>query len=192
MPPRRPRRPLPPRRFDHRKPAARKVHPLLLRANQLFSNGKYMEAANLYEKLAKGALDRGLPRAPLLFLQAGKSLLATGRLKRGVVLAQRGLGLLADQNRWRELHQFGYRTVNVLNELGYEKEAQNMEEWLKARLPEKEEAAIREHQAAAPNAKPDFPVNCSACGARVHPDEVVMIDTTTAECSFCGSIIKAR
>jgi len=191
MPPRRPRRPLPPRRFDRRSPAARRVHPTLIRANKLFSNGKYIDAAALYEKLAVGAYDRGLPRAPMLFMQSGKALLIAGKVQRGMSITQRGLGILTDQGRWSEFRQFGRRSVNVLNELGYKKEAEGMEEWLKTMLPEKEEANSKEDKTDVIE-KPGFPVTCIACGARVHPDEVVMIDTATAECSFCGSIIKAK
>ncbi len=191
MPPRRPRRPLPPRRFDHRNPAARKVHPTLLRANRLFSNGNYINSAALYEKLAVGAYDRGLPRAPMLFMQSGKALLIAGKVVRGMSITQRGLGILADQARWRELYQFGRRSVNILDELGYEKEARGMEAWLKTRLPEKEETAIKAAREAAPEEKPTFPVTCPACGARVHPDEVKVIDKSTVECLFCGSVIRA-
>jgi hypothetical protein len=192
MPPRRPRRPLPPRRFDHRKPATRNVHPTLLRANKLFSNGKYIDAAALYEKMAVGAYDRNLPRAPMLFMQSGKALLIAGKVQRGMSITQRGLGILADQSRLRELYQFGRRSINILNELGYEKEAQGMEEWLKTRLPEKEEAAIKAAHESSPTDKPNFPITCPACGARVHPDEVRVIDGSTVECSFCGSIMRSK
>ena len=192
MPPRRPRRPLPSRRFDHRDSASKNVHPTLLRANRLFSNGNYTDAAALYEKLAVGAYDRNLPRAPMLFMQSGKALLIAGKVVRGMSITQRGLGILADQGRWHELYQFGRRSVDILTELGYKKEADGMEAWLKTRLPEKQEAAIKTALEAAPVNKPDFPVTCPACGARVHPDEVKVIDSSTVECRFCGSIIRAE
>lgn len=191
MPPRRPRRPLPPRRFPQRNAAPRHVHPLLLRANRLFSDGKYYDAAKLYEKLAVGAYDRHLPRAPMLFMQAGKSLLIAGKVEKGMALAQRGLGLLADQKRWRELYQFGRRSVNVLNELGHKEQAAGLEEWLKALLPEDQEPVMRKEQLTKEEMRV-FPVSCPACGARVHPDEVKVIDKATVECSFCGSLIRSK
>ena len=192
MPPRRPRRPLPPRRFENRNSASRNVHPTLLRANRLFTNGNYIDAAALYEKLAIGAYDRGLPRAPMLFMQSGKALLIAGKVVRGMSITQRGLGILADHARWHELYQFGRRSVNILNELGYKKEADGMEAWLKTRLPEKEEAAIIAAGETATVKKPTFPVTCPACGARIHPDEVKVIDKSTVECRFCGSVIRGE
>ena len=51
--------------------------------------------------------------------------------------------------------------------------------------------AIKAAREAAPEEKPTFPVTCPACGARVHPDEVKVIDKSTVECLFCGSVIRA-
>ena len=185
MPPKRPRRDLPPRKFGRRSPGAARTHPLLLRANQLFSNGNYLEAAGLYEKMAIGAFERKMPRAPILFLQAGKALFVADRVNHGMQLVQRGLGLLADQKRWGEMYQFGGRSVDVLSELGYTDQANALQDWLKSRLPEdKEPAAAKEAPLRI------FATVCPDCGARLHPHEMQLIDETTTACSFCGSLIR--
>jgi hypothetical protein len=37
----------------------------------------------------------------------------------------------------------------------------------------------------------DLPSRCSGCGAPLVPDEVEWHDATTAECLYCGAIVKA-
>ena len=193
MRPRRPRRELPPRRFDRYKdkPPVR-VHPLLRRANNLFSNGKYIEAAMLYEKLALGAQDRNLPRTPILYLQASKAFLIAEKGDEGMRMLMQGLELFVDQKRWRELLQFGKRSVNVLNELGYSQEAEEIEAWLEERLPEEDKKKAKSTDDQQQKERTLFPVTCPSCGARVHPDEVRVIDESTVECSFCGNLIRKK
>ena len=37
----------------------------------------------------------------------------------------------------------------------------------------------------------NLPSRCSGCGAPLVPDEVEWHDATTAECLYCGAIVKA-
>ena len=190
---RRPRRELPPRRFPPGERRPVKAHPMLVRANRLFQNGKYEESAALYLNFAKGAVDRNLPRAPILFLQAGKAYLIAEKTDDGMRAIWRGLKILADKNREQDLLQFGKRSVNILNELGLSEQANEVDEWLQKTLPnyngdsgeiidfsKKREEIVM------------FPTICPACGGRVHPDEVRKIDSKTLECSFCGSLIQTE
>ena len=191
---RRPRRELPPRRFPPgEKRTVKGAHPLLVRANRLFQNGNYLDAASLYLKMAAGAADRNLPRTPILFLQAGKSFLIAERTDDGMRAVWRGLKILADKNRQSELLQFGKRTVNILNELGLTTQAVEIDEWLQKTLPdyagdtgELQDFSQKREEIAM------FPTTCPACGGRVHPDEIRKVDENTIECSFCGTLIRAE
>ena len=71
------------------------VPPLLQRANQMLSAGNYAEAASAFEQLARAAEARGGPRAPLFYLQAGRSRILAGQTANGLEYLERGLGLFA-------------------------------------------------------------------------------------------------
>jgi len=39
-------------------------------------------------------------------------------------------------------------------------------------------------------ARRELPAKCSACGAPIRPDDVTWLDPQTAECPYCGSVLK--
>jgi hypothetical protein len=41
-----------------------------------------------------------------------------------------------------------------------------------------------------PAKKPLLPTYCPSCGATVRPDEVEWLDEVTAECAYCGSLVR--
>jgi hypothetical protein len=41
-----------------------------------------------------------------------------------------------------------------------------------------------------PGNRPMLPTNCPKCGAPIHSEQVNWIDASTAECEFCGSLIR--
>ena len=81
---------------------SRAIPPMLLQAHRLYSWRQYLPAADLYERLAEGALTREPSRAPLLFLQAGRARIAGGHVETGMEQIRRGLELLNTQQRFSE------------------------------------------------------------------------------------------
>jgi len=165
------------------KTLAQDVPPILQEANFAFDKGEYGRAGELFEKIADTAAARGGPRAPLFYLQAGRARIFAGQTTLGVPSLRRGLELLAQREQFPRLQKAGTRVISELNERGLQKEASEMEMWLRNVLP------------SAPSSdslvkRPALPMHCPSCGAGVRPDEVEWLDDVTAECAYCGSPIR--
>ena len=165
------------------KTLAQEVPPILQEANFAFDKGEYGRAGELFEKLAETTGARGGPRAPLFYLQAGRARILAGQTTLGMPSLRRGLELLAQRKQFPRLQQAGQRVLSELNERGLQKEASEIETWLKSVLPSPSSLN-------APQKKPTLPTHCPSCGAGVRPDEVEWLDDLTAECAYCGSPIR--
>ncbi len=157
------------------------IPPLLRRANQMLSAGNYAEAADAYEQLARAAEARGGPRAPLFYIQAGRSLIMAGRTANAMEHIERGLGLFAMRGQQVRASNVGARVIGELSARGLKAEAQRIKDYLEELVPGfgAEPAAYKEH--------PTLPTHCPGCGAPLRPDEVDWLNGGTATCAYCGS-----
>ncbi len=162
----------------------------LNQAHALFNQGKYVRAAEIFEDLAEGALRHRIPRAPYLFVQAGRARFYAGQAGVGLAQVKRGLKLFADKQRWGELYRTGKWVVSELAERGFKEQSEAISEWLIETLPTKVEEEIKA-KAAIESKRPVLPLKCPSCGGSVDPGEVRWLDTVTAECVFCGSSLRA-
>ena len=169
-----------------RKTLAQEVPPILQEANFAFDKGEYGRAGELFEKIAETTADRGGPRAPLFYLQAGRARLFAGQTALGMPSLKRGLELLAQQRLFLRLHRVKRRLLNELHERGLNEEAAEIESWTMS--PEASTSATEAQE--TPVRRPVLPTHCPACGAAVRPDEVEWLDESTAECAYCGSPIR--
>ncbi len=177
------------RRSLIRRAAQPDVPPLLRRAHELMAGKDFAGAAAAFEKLARGAEARNHPKTPHLYLQAGRAHILAGNKPAGFAFLKHGLDLLA--GRPAQLRQLGRRVVTELNEQGMNSEAQEIESWLKTVLPAAPEGT-RMGAAAASARKPILPARCPGCGGTVRADEVEWLDEVTAECTWCGSPVRAE
>jgi len=155
---------------------------MLQRANQLFVDGNYSEAAQAFEQLAHGAEERFSERAPFLYLEAGRAAIFDGQREIGVAHLRRGLTLLVSQARVPRMQMLGTGIVNELNARGLKKEADEIAGLLRSNLPRG-----GPHAEIAPARKPTLPTHCPNCGGALRPDEIEWLDGVTAECAYCGS-----
>jgi hypothetical protein len=153
--------------------------------------GQYLQAAAIFEELAHGALRLQVPRAPFLFIQAGRGFFLGGQKGQGLQLLQRGLGLLAESGRWTELARVGGRVVDELAELGADQESAEVKAWLESAMPEGFSPA-KIAKTSSVRAHPVLPTHCPRCGGSVDPGTVTWLDDATAECLYCGSAIRAE
>jgi hypothetical protein len=163
------------------------IPPLLLKSNQLLASGKYAEAADGFEELARAAENRGGPRAPQFYLEAGRARVLAGDTPQGVQLLDRGLRLLAASGASLRLRRAGRRIVAELAARGLDQEAEHIRHSLAEVGAETSMSAPEQSRRAG---RPTLPVHCPACGAPVHPDEVDWLDDVTAECEYCGTPIR--
>jgi len=169
-----------------RRMARQDVPTLLIQANQMMANGDYANAANSFTNLATRAEQRLPQRAPFLYIQAGRAGILGGDTKSGMAQFRRGLTILADQGRYPRLQMLGGRVVAELRGRNLEAEAAEIESLLKGNLPGTSSTAT-----AALQKKAVLPTVCPSCGGVVKADEVDWLDDITAECSYCGSPIRA-
>lgn len=98
----------------------------LATAHRLMDQGKQKDAAKVFESLAQGVLQAGLPRAPLLLLLAAKARSLATEAPQGVSLAQEGLPILSQMRLWRILDRAGIGFVAELRGLGQADEADEL------------------------------------------------------------------
>jgi hypothetical protein len=165
------------------KTLAQEVPPILQEANFAFTKGEYGRAAELFEQIARVADGRGGPRAPLFHLQAGRSRVLAGQAALGIPSLKRGLEILAERKQLGRLHQAGTRIFAELNQRGLKNEAVEFEKWLKSVMPDTPTVESLSR-------RPILPTHCPSCGAPLRPDEVDWLDEVTAECGFCGSLVR--
>lgn len=170
-----------------RKTLAQNIPPVLQEANFAFDKGEYGRAGELFERIAQTADARGGPRAPLFHLQAGRARVLAGQVKLGMPSLRRGLEILAERRQLNRLHQAGQRIILDLRENNLEEETAEIELWIKTLAPSPP-SFEKPHE--APAGKPDLPIHCPSCGAAVRPDEVEWLDENTAECAYCGSLLR--
>lgn len=182
------RRPLTQRPLNRRLPLQPKVKQALQRAHRLMENEEYAKAAEIFERLASGARQRGMPRrATPLFLQAGRAYILAGAIDKGAELIWQSLKMLAHERRWPALQQIGNRIVIELTEQGSTDLAQEIEQWLEETLPDQIERIPRPRVAR----RVQLPLKCPSCGGPVHSDDIEWEDGTTAVCPYCGNGVRA-
>jgi tetratricopeptide (TPR) repeat protein len=183
----------PPRR---RRPGPRPRR-MLARANRLFDQGKFSEAVPIFERLAKGAAQQGMPdRAGDLYLRSARCRLEMGDVSLAVEQAKQALRLFGRARRMGKIERLVPKIVDALQEKGYEAEAEALQREVEMRLaeappearPGRPALSAVEGQAMA---RRELPAKCSACGAPVKPNDVTWLDRQTAECPYCGSVLKA-
>lgn len=165
------------------------IPPALRRANELMAIGDYPGAAQAFEELARGAVARNGPRAPLLLLQAGRMRILAGQIPLGMTHLQQGLGLFAARGLWQQFCNSGQRVVTELSQRGLTGQAKQIEATLKTNLPA---GFVPGPGAGLEKTKRVLPTNCPGCGGPLHADEVQRTDEITAECSYCGSSVRAE
>jgi hypothetical protein len=175
--------------FQPAGPFAPRPVPLVLKeANALFMNGEYAKAAELFESISTAAFERGGPRAPKFLIQAGRARIYAGQADAGMKLIFRGLEVLKQQGRLLELERICTRVCADFSARQFNDQAVEIDRWLGKNFPERpprSEIGATDHRRVML-----LPTQCPSCGAAVHPEEVEWVDEFTAECSYCGNLLR--
>ncbi len=147
----------------------------------------YAEAGRIFEKLAFGAMRMRIPRAPALFLQAGRAFILAEDNEHGIRMLRRGLRLMVDMRQIGRLQMVTERVAQDLKEYGLEAEGIALKEEIDQILSH---SGFSKSSTTFHLLEPRLPGNCPQCGGPVHPDEIVWIDKTRAECEYCRSILE--
>lgn len=190
---RRPLRPI--RRFPGR-PISRAGHPpippKLQEANRLYKNGDYEAAARLYEELYEKGVERKIPQAPRLLIQAGFSWIKAEKWDRGIEDIKKCFSVWIERKKWQELHRTSELCFSRLEQEGYADESMELKNWLSEQIPENVKDSTEWNSPGFSRQKANktmLPVICPQCGAPVNPRDVEWFEDEIAQCPFCDAIL---
>lgn len=191
--------------FQRRRPLRRPGwRPLrrLDKAQRLFEKGQYDEAAQIFQRLAAGAVQRGmLERGADLFARAAQCHLEAGHVEPAVALGKQSLRLLGRAGQMSKVQARWPKMVEVLEQKGHHDEAAALREKVEAFLSGRPLAGSppgpmsrrpgRFAPAGRLRRRPQLPASCPHCGAPVNLNEVTWAGSDRAECAYCSGIITA-
>jgi hypothetical protein len=180
-----------------RRPSSQtQVRQALVRANQLMAEGQFVEAAIIFERLSGQAARWGmLVRAGDLILQASRAHFQAGDVETAVQQVGEALRFFVRGGREGRVPRVLSRATAVLRKKGHNTQAEWLEQEADGLLGDVglslEEAERRAPQVTEEE-RGSLPPLCNGCGAPLVPDEVEWHDAHTAECPYCGAVVKAR
>ncbi|MFC2064126.1 hypothetical protein ACFLXB_03405 [Chloroflexota bacterium] len=174
-----------------RRPGRAGPHPLLQRANDLLNAGDFQGAAQLFDDLAQRAISRNGPAAPHLLIQAGRAKILADLVPEGIETIKQAFDIFAQRNEWMRLVRARKRAVEQLQQKGLEKEASDLEGYLSDKIPDNISEQIMSGSInPVSKAIAMLPVSCPGCGGPIRSDQVEWVDEITAECPYCGKIMR--
>lgn len=186
------RGPLPPP--GARPPLPPRQRRALARANGLLAHGQFVQAADIFEKLSQEAKRRGmLVRAADLALQASRAYFSADDAEAALDRATEAVRLLVRGGRAERVDRVVSRMTAALRQKGWSVQADQLEREAAQALAEVGLSLYEPRQRIpqVAEARGSLPAQCSGCGAQLIPDEVEWHDAHTAECLYCGTIVKA-
>jgi len=157
--------------------------------------GEFAEAAQLLVRLSQGARRQGRPvRAGNLAARASQAYLAHDRVGPALDQMRLAIRLLVQGGQVQRATHLVSRAADELTERGFQTEARELKKYAD-RLREGAGLPPGDWHARPPSQAPDrpssLPGRCQGCGAALIPDDVIWHDAQTAECAYCGAVVKA-
>ena len=164
----------------------------LNRAHQMLAAGDFEGAASIFAELAELAESQGMPgRAAQLHLQAGRARLELGNGPAALQHARQGLGLFLANESYQRAAQALPRILQEFRVRGFSAEADSLASEARAHF-EHAGQSFEPATSAAPRRRGSLPARCPQCGGDLRPDEVEWLDENSAECEYCGSVVKVE
>lgn len=186
--PTRPRRRRPPQRLPlaaHR----------LVRANALMADGEFAEAAQHFVRLSSGARRRGMPiRAANLAVRASQAYLAQDHVDSALEQIRVALRILIHRGQAERAVRVVGRATGQLKQKRFNTEAKDLRQYADQLLDDAGipvSASDRPSPLQAGAHQDSLPNRCAGCVAPLVANDVTWHDAQTAECPYCGVIIKA-
>jgi len=154
---------------------------------RLMAEGKFAEAAALFDELGQHVVQNGMVRPAIyLALQACRAYAQAGRGDEALARARRVLDLILNAGRPARATHAIPRMAADLRAHGFTAQAAALETEAAQRL-----APLGLSLQALPNVGARMlPATCPQCGGTLRSDEADWIDAVSAECPWCGSTVK--
>jgi hypothetical protein len=161
----------------------------------MMEDGEFAQAARQFDRLAAGARRRGMPiQAANLALRAAQAYLAQDDVDTALRRMRRAIRVLARHGHAERVAQIAARADDELRERGYDAQAIELAQFADSVM---RAAGLSLHDLTVSGsgdtvgASSSLPGRCSGCGAALVPADVTWHDGQTAECAYCGAVIKA-
>lgn len=164
----------------------------LAQANRLLAEGKPLEAAEIFARISDLAGQKGeFIRASHLAERASQSFLQGSDLEHTLVQARRAVRLSLQGGDLPHAVRLAHRILGELQDRGYNKESQALRAEFDAQLAQFG-ISLAGSPAASTAHTAKLPTQCPACLGPVRPDEVHWLDESSAQCPFCGTILRVE
>ena len=150
---------------------------------RLFEQGEFGEAADAFDNLAQDAEEKGrLVQAAHLTARAARCHLQLDDVDAAYERGMKALDLFKQAERPGAARRMGERMAKALKDRGRQAEAEALERELKE-LPAPSRPGMR---------RGELPGKCPQCGGPVKESEATWVGPSSAECPYCGSVVKAE
>ena len=169
-------------RRERMRPPGQPVPEPIRRAMRLFEQGKLDEAAAAFDDLAHEAEENGrLVQAANLTAQAARCYLQLDDVDRAYQRGVKALDLFKQAERFGAARRTGEKMVRALKDRGRQAQAEAVERELH-QLPAAPGRGLR---------RGELPPKCPQCGGPIREAEANWLGPSSAECPYCGSVVKA-
>jgi hypothetical protein len=176
------------RRMFQANPLAADQVAILVKANQLLTQGKPLDAGPLFASVAQAMQVSHHPRrAANLFTRAAHAYTDGKDAEHALTYARQALNLFAQTRMARRASTFYANVTRKMTNLGMNATANELEQEFGAQIA----ALPMEPQSATPARHGLLPTDCPKCGAPVHSEDITWVDEVTAECEYCGMLIRS-
>ncbi len=172
----------------------------LQQANQLMANSQPAAAAPLFAQLAAQMEAANHPRrAANLHARAAHAFADAQAGQAALGQARSALNLFISNGMAMRTPVFFANITRKLSNHGMQNAARALEQEYGGRLhagPPQRRFGAQAGAAPAPQPQPrrrgTLPTSCPKCGGPVHGSEVNWVDDNTAECDYCGALLRAE
>ncbi|TEU17492.1 MAG: hypothetical protein E3J21_08330 [Anaerolineales bacterium] len=168
-----------------------RLRPALRKARRRIEQADPAEAAATFEKKAQAAEEQGMwDKAGDLYLEAARCYLQLDDIDRADDHGLKALQLFIQAKRPGKVRRLVPRMMAVLHRKGHHDEAEKLRREVDALLgaPPGERAIPWGERAGR---RGSLPAKCPSCGGPLRSNEVNWVDSHSAECAYCGDIVKA-
>lgn len=166
---------------------------LLQQANRLMANGKAGEAAPLFAQLAAQSEATNNPRrAANLHARAAHAFADSQAGQAALGQARSALNLFIANRMLMRAPMFYSNITRKLGRGGMQIAARSLQQEYGGRIGIAAAPAASAPAAAPARHRGSLPTSCPKCGAPVHGAEVNWVDDATAECDYCGALLRAE
>lgn len=180
-------------------PAAGQLGPqqlaVLQQANQLMANGKPAEAAPLFAQLAAQMEAASHPRRAANLHARAAHAFADGQAGQAALgQARSALNLFISNGMAMRTPMFYSNITRKLNKHGMQTAARSLQQEYGGRMggPARPGPAQAARAQAPARRRGTLPTSCPKCGGPVHGSDANWVDDNTAECDYCGALLRAE